>query len=208
MFKNRIHAALIAFGKPCAVSDLFGTAGRELLSRLELAEPWSTNIVTALETIDDLDVRIDACTDELTAMGADHPYVELLQSVPGIAWVLGCTIASEIGDISRFPSPKKLAGYSGLCPRVYQSGEQDRRGPLAKNGPKYLRWALIEAAVHAARHPLYAERYQRTAARLGRQRGKKVARVELARKLTEAIWHMLTKSEPVAPARSHGGPPS
>jgi transposase len=60
-------------------------------------------------------------------------------SVPGIAWVLGDTIASEIGDIGRFASPTKLAGSTGLCPRVYQSGGIDRRGPLAKNGPKYLR---------------------------------------------------------------------
>jgi transposase len=108
-------------------------------------------------------------------------------------------------DVARFASPKKLCGYTGLCPRVYQSGEKDYRGPLAKNRPKYLRWALIEAATHAARHPCYAEHYQHTAARLGRQRGTKVARVEVARKLAEAIWHMLTKGEPFAPARSHTG---
>jgi hypothetical protein len=58
---------------------------------------------------------------------------------------------------------------------------------------------LIEAAVHACRHDLYRDRYQRTKTRLGRQRGAKVARVEIARKLAEAIWHMLTKEEPFAP---------
>jgi transposase len=42
--------------------------------------------------------------------------VPLLMTVPGIGWVLAYTIASEIGDISRFPSPKKLTGYTGLCP--------------------------------------------------------------------------------------------
>jgi transposase len=55
--------------------------------------------------------------------------------------VLGYTIAAEIGDIARFPSPRKLIGYTGLTPRVEQSGERDRRGPLRKNGPNYLRWA-------------------------------------------------------------------
>ena len=44
MLKNRIHAALIAFGKPCVVSDLFGAAGRDLLGRLWLPDPWNTNI--------------------------------------------------------------------------------------------------------------------------------------------------------------------
>ncbi len=107
--------------------------------------------------IDDLDSEIDACEKELRSLGADHPYVSLLQSAPGIAWVLGFTIASEIGDISRFSSPKKLMGYTGLCPRVYQSGGKDFRAPITKNGPKYLRWSLIEAAVHASSHPIYKD---------------------------------------------------
>jgi transposase len=125
--------------------------------------------------------------------------VPLLMTVPGIGWILAYTIAAELGDITRFPTPKKLCGYTGLCPRVYQSGGIDRRGALAHNGPKYLRWALIEAAVHASRHEHYRDHYQRTKTRLGRQRGAKVARVEIARRLTEAIWHMLTKGEPFAP---------
>jgi transposase len=126
--------------------------------------------------------------------------VPRLITAPGIGWVLGCTIAAEIGDITRFDSPAKLVGYTGLCPRVYQSGSTDRRGPLAKNGPAMLRWALIEAAVHAAAHPAYRDRYQRTRKRLGRQRGPRIARVEIARDLTHAIWHMLTRDQDFAPA--------
>jgi transposase len=136
----------------------------------------------------------------LQRLGADHRYVPLLLTVPGIGSVLADTIAAEIGEISRFPSPTKLAGYTGLCPRVYQSGGSDRRGTLAKNGPRYLRWALIEATMHASRHPLYRDRYQQTKQRLGRQRGAKVAQVELARRLAQAIWHMLSRNQPFAPA--------
>ena len=55
--------------------------------------------------------------------------------------------------------------------------------------------------MHAARHPVYRERYQRTKRRLGRQRGAKVAQVDIARELAEAIWHMLTRNEPFAPGR-------
>lgn len=124
----------------------------------------------------------------------------LLLTAPGIGWVLGYTIAVEIGDVSRFPTPVKLIGYTGLCPRVKQSGDVDLRGPLSKHGPKYLRWALIEAAQHASTHPLYNERYQRTKRRLGKQRGPNVAKVELARRLAEAIWYMLTRNQPFAPA--------
>ena len=54
--------------------------------------------------------------------------------------------------------------------------------------------------MNACEHPLYKERYQHTKRRLGRQRGPKVAQIELSRKLTEAIWHMLTRNQPFAPA--------
>jgi len=198
--KNRIHQTLIGFGQPCPVSDLFGLGGRRLLERLALPEPWAGTLSASLRLIDRLDDEIEGIEQELRRLGAEHPYVSLLQTVPGIGWVLGYTIAAEIGEIGRFATPSKLVGYTGLCPRVYQSGEHDRRGPLSKHGPRYLRWALIEAATHACRHPLYHERYQQTKKRLGKQRGGKVARVELARRLSEAIWHMLTRNQPFAPA--------
>ena len=198
--KARIHASLIAYGHPCPVSDLFGTRGRALLDSFALPEAWRASTAASLRLIEHLDDEIGACEAELRRLGADHRYVPLLMSTPGIAWILAYTIASEIGEIERFATPKKLVGYTGLCPRVYQSGASDRRGPLAKNGPEYLRWALIEAAIHAARHPAYAAHYEATKRRLGRQRGAKVARVEVARKLAEAIWYMLTRSETFAPA--------
>jgi transposase len=198
--KQRVHATLLTHGTPCPVSDLFGTHGRELLARLKLPEPWAGDVQASLRLIDELDREIDACETELRRLGADHRYVPLLTTIPGIAWVLAYTIAAEIGDITRFSSPTKLAGYTGLCPRVYQSGESDRRGPLSKNGPRYLRWALIEATGHASHHPAYSERYERTKRRLGKQRGPKVAQVDLARRLAEAIWHMLIRNHPFAPA--------
>jgi transposase len=202
--KNRVQATLVAHGVGCPVSDLFGRRGRELLERLRLPEPWQQTLGQSLELIDELDSEIERCELELRELGASHGYVPLLLRVPGIAWVLAYTVAAEIGDISRFPSPEKLAGYSGLCPRVYQSGNSDRRGSLAKNGPRYLRRALIEATNHACRHPLYRDRYQRTKQRLGKQRGPKVARVDLARRLAHTIWQMLTREQPLAPASATG----
>jgi transposase len=198
--KARIHASLIAHGHPCPVADLFGARGRALLGSFALPEAWQASTQAGLRLIEQLDEEIGACEAELRRLGADHAYVPLLMTTPGIAWVLAYTIASEIGEIERFASPKKLTGYTGLCPRVYQSGATDHRGPLARNGPEHLRWALIEAAIHAARHPAYAAHYEATKKRLGRQRGAKVARVEVARKLAEAIWYMLTRSQRFAPA--------
>ena len=126
-------------------------------------------------------------------------------TTPGIGWVLAYTIAAEIGDIYRFATPDKLVGYTGLCPRVIQSGDKDRRGPLTKSGPKYLRWAMLEATMHALRHPAYAERYQHTKRRLGKQRGAKVAQIDIARRLTRSLWHMLTYDQPFRPQTAAGG---
>src|SRR5919106_529085 len=117
--KQRVHAVLLTHGKPCPVSDLFGMRGRQLLARLGLPEPWQGTIEASQRLIDELDREIGECERELRRLGADHRYVPLLCTVPGISWVLAYTIAAELGDISRFASPRKLAGYSGLCPRVY-----------------------------------------------------------------------------------------
>jgi len=198
--KNRVHALLFQHGIPNGHRVLFGAGGRRLLDRLALPEPWASTLAASLALIDTLDEQIDGCERELRRLGADHPYIPLLTTLPGVAWILGYTIASEIGDIDRFPTPRKLVGYTGLCPRVEQSGERDRRGPLRKNGPNYLRWALIEAAHTAGRDPRYRPIVERMRARHGRKRGSKIAAIEIARRQTEAIWHMLTHNRPFAPA--------
>src|SRR6266508_1176386 len=198
--KNRVHAILFQHGIPSPHRDLFGAGGRCLLARLRLPEPWAQTVHASLALIDRLDEQIADCERELRRLGLDHRYIPLLTTLPGVAWVLGYTIAAEIGDIARFPSPRKLVGYTGLTPRVEQSGERDRRGPLRKNGPNYLRWALIEAAHTAGRDRRYRPIVERMRARHGRKRGSKIAAIEIARRQTEAIWHMLTENRPFAPA--------
>jgi transposase len=197
--KNRVHSTMINFGRACPVTDLFGAEGRRLLKRLEVPEPWRSNVTASVALIDDLERQIAELNRRLRDGHADHPYIPLLMSAPGIGWVLAFTIAAEIGDIGRFASPERLTSYTGLCPRVNQSGESDRRGPLTKHGPRYLRWALIEATMHALKHSAYAERYQRNKRRLGKQRGAKVAQTDIARRLAHAIWHMLTRQQKFAP---------
>src|SRR5437879_5448074 len=63
--KQRVHAVLLAHGKPCPVSDLFGVAGRDLLDRLELPEPWIGTVAASLQLIDELDQQISDCEREL-----------------------------------------------------------------------------------------------------------------------------------------------
>jgi transposase len=172
--KNRVHSTLINFGKPCPVTDLFGVEGRELLARLQVPEPWRGNITASVELIDDLEGQIAGINRKLREGHADHPYIPLLMSAPGVGWVLAFTIAAEIGEIERFPSPENWPAIS-------------------------VRWALLEATMHALKHPAYAERYQRNKRRLGKGRGAKVAQVDIARRLTHAIWHMLSRNQEFAP---------
>jgi transposase len=197
---NRVHALLFQQGVSDSGRDLFGAGGRRLLERLALPEPWASTLSASLVLIDQLDQQLDALERELRRLARRHPDIPLLQSCPGIGFVLAVTIAAELGEISRFASPRKLVGYTGLTPSVEQSGERDRRGPLRKNGPDYLRWALIEAAHSAGRDPRYRPVIDRMRARHGKNRGSKIAAIEIARQQREAIWHMLTNNQPFAPA--------
>jgi Transposase IS116/IS110/IS902 family len=126
-----------------------GVGGRELLARLEITEPWAAGTTAALQLIDQLDVEFTAGECALRRLGVDPRYVPLLMTIPGIGWVLRYTIAAEIGDIPASPARPSWPGTPG-CARGSTSLGKDHRGPLSRNGPKYLSWALIEAATHAA----------------------------------------------------------
>jgi transposase len=114
------------------------------------------------------------------------------------------TIACTVGDVSRFGSASQLVGYSGLVPRVYQSGESSRTGRLSKAGSPLLRWAAVEAAQHAWRpqnpwHRLYID--------VRRRHGHgNAAKAAVARKVLIAAWHVLSRNEPFKPAACVAAP--
>jgi transposase len=79
-----------------------------------------------LSLIEELDGRIPQVDHELGPIVRRDPRAQLLATVQGIGPLLSLTIASEIGDITRFSSPAKLVGYAGLAPKVSQSGQVRR----------------------------------------------------------------------------------
>ena len=102
------------------------------------------------------------------------------------------TILSAIGEISRFPSAKRLVGYSGLGARIHASGQTHQAGSITKRGRPELRAALVEAAWAAVRpSPHWQRRFERLAERIGRAK----AIVAIARKLLVIIWHVLSARE-------------
>ena len=119
--RTAIHSTLITFGHPCPVTDLFGVEGRQLLDRLEVPEPWRGNVDASSALIDDLERQIAEINAELAAGGADHPYIPLLMSVPGIGWVLAFTIAAEIGEIDRFAIAEEAVRLHRACARASTS---------------------------------------------------------------------------------------
>src|SRR3954470_13586447 len=136
----------------------------QLLADRGIPEVWRRSVAEAVAVVDVLDQRLIPLERELRA----DPRVRLLVTIPGVGDLLGLTIASEIGDISRFASARKLVGYSGLTPRVYQSGQKARTGKLSRSGSTMLHWAAIEAAQQAWRpnnpwHQLYLDVKQRCA---------------------------------------------
>jgi transposase len=71
MLKHRIHATMITFGHPCPVTDLFGVAGRELLDRLAIPQPWRSTVDASLDLMDDLEAQIDTINRQLRLLGPD-----------------------------------------------------------------------------------------------------------------------------------------
>ncbi len=74
------------------------------------------------------------------------PVVEALMALRGIRLITAMTVVAELGDITRFDSPRQLMAYLGLVPSEYSSGKNTRRGGITKTGNGHVRRVLIESA--------------------------------------------------------------
>jgi transposase len=159
---NRIFGLQTQWGLRLSVRRLRAPDAMSVLERQGMPAVWRRSIAEALEVIDMLDTRLAPIDQELRPLARGDARVMLLDTIPGIGELLGLTLASEIGDIARFGSPRKLIGYAGLAPKINQSGDRSRTGALTKAGSRTLRWAAVEAAQQAWRpsnpwHPLYTD---------------------------------------------------
>jgi transposase len=200
---NRAHGVLSQFGVTLAFKRLREPDAEQLLIERGIPDVWRRSIAEAVVIVRMLDQRLMPLEQELRPLARDDARVELLVTIPGIGDLLGLTIASEIGDIARFASARKLIGYSGLTPRVYQSGQKARTGKLSKSGSTMLRWAAIEAAQQAWRpnnpwHQLYLDVKQRCGGKGN------PAKAAVARKVLIAAWHVLALQQPFTPSRPRG----
>jgi transposase len=87
-----------------------------------------------------------------------HPVVEALQALRGVQFTVAVTTVAELGDLTRFESPRQLMKFLGLIPSEYASGECRRQGSITKAGNTHARRALVEGA-WACRYPAKVSRH-------------------------------------------------
>ena len=193
MVKNRVHSHLDRYDYSSPWSDAFGVSGLMWLKGLEL-EPTDRCILDShIRHMEWLNGEIGLLDSRIAGHAMKSDDVALLMTLTGIDYHSATLLALEIGDVSRFPSPKKFVSWLGLCPGLYQSGDTLVLGRMKKDSNKRARWVLVQAAWAASRaDPRMRELYLRVAARKGA--GKAVVRV--ANKMAVIIWHMLTERRP------------
>ena len=119
-------------------------------------------------------------------------------SIPGIGFVLGAILISEIGNIENFSSPAKLLAFAGLEPAIHQSGQYNANfTPTVKRGSTYLRWALMQAArLVAYRDPTFSAYLKK---KLAEGKHFYVALTHVAKKLVRVVFHLLKTNQYFAP---------
>jgi transposase len=191
--KCRVHAILADRGVG-VTEPLWGPAGRVVLAELDLPTVQRTVVTDCLALIDAISPLVVRLERDLLARTRPDPRVQALQALPGIGPITAMTLVAEIGDISRFPTARKLCAWAGLTPAVRNSDRKVRHGHITKMGSPWVRFVLQEAAQRAKTRPPLASFYAKTAAR----RGKHIATVAVARKLLARCFHVLTELETTA----------
>jgi transposase len=190
--KNRVHAILAKHGITRQHSDLFGTGGRRFLDELQLREAPRRRLDSLLALIDDFDREIAQTTSEIEQRAKADDRVEVLTQIRGVGRYTAMLIIAEIGEIERFPDARHLCAWAGLTPTVRSSDGKARLGHISRQGSPALRWALVEAAQKCTTGggPL-RESFERIAKR----RGRKIAKVAVARQILTLSYYGLRDGE-------------
>jgi transposase len=147
-----------------------------------------------LRIIDSLGVEIKVLSKELEGVAEGDEDVRLLMTIPGIGYYSAVLMKSEIGDISRFPFGERLCSYAGLVPSTHASGKTVWHGKITKEGSRWLRWVMVEAAqTHVHK---YDTSITRAYNRIAEKKGKKIATVAAARRLLMCSYSVLKNKKP------------
>ncbi len=190
--KNRVHAILAKHGITRQHSDLFGPGGRRFLDQLQLRAAPRRRLDSLMALIDDFDREIAQTTAEIEQRAKADDRVDVLTQIRGVGRYTAMLIIAEIGEIERFPDARHLCAWAGLTPTVRSSDGKARLGHISRQGSPALRWALVEAAQKCTTGggPL-RESFERIAKR----RGRKIAKVAVARQILTLSYYGLRDGE-------------
>jgi transposase len=203
---NQLQAVALNEGLRCK-KRLWREAGREQLEAFRLA-PWaSQRRRDLLELLDRLDPTIAKLTQAIEQEVEKCPEAQRLRTHPGVGSLTALAFVLIIGRADRFQCGKQIASYLGLVPLEESSGDRRRLGHITKQGNSLLRFLLVEAAQVTVRSiPEWRSKYFHLAMR----RGRKIAKVAMARRLAVQMYWMLRKGwdyEQVKKFGSHAGQP-
>jgi transposase len=185
---NRLRAVLLRQGRSDA-RRLATTADDGWLDTLALPPRAAASVTGLRQVLAIIRQQTQQLDTEVQHAAARDPMTTALQQLRGIGPVLALTIRAEVGDIGRFATPGQLASYAGLVPRVDASAGRIRYGRITRRGSPWLRWALMEAAVHGTGR---TDRVGRWGRAWPMRTGVLKARVALARVLAEEIHRLWT----------------
>jgi transposase len=183
--KQRIQALLLRQGVQVPVKGLFTARGTAWLETLTLPG-WAGASLTGLrQVVTDVRAQLLPVMAAIRTTAETDPIARALDTRPGFGPVFSVTLRAEIGTMTRFPDGPHLASYAGLVPRVERSAKRHWSGRITKAGSPWMRWALIEAAMHQFRRQ---DDFGRWARQLAVRKGILKARVAVARALCDELF--------------------
>ena len=186
--KNRMHALLQRHHLAPPEGNPFHASQDEWWNALPIGKLEKMNQQSDLHTLRFAEAEQARLTAMMNEIAAHDARVPRLIQLSGFAVTTSLDVLAAIGEIGRFPEPKKLVGYAGLGVRIHDSGMTTRTGRITKAGRKDLRAAMVEAAQTASNtHPHWIAELKRLEPRLGRNK----AIVAIARKLLVSVWYVL-----------------
>ena len=160
------------------------------LAQLVLPADLAATIAPLRRTVSTVTTEIAAMDARLQTQAEADPIVRRLQSVPGVGPVVALTFRAFVDDVARFASAGQVSAAIGLVPHEDSSAERRHRGHITKAGPRELRSLLVQAAWVCWRSKASAS-LRAWVERLAGRRGKRIAVVALARRLSRilfALW--------------------
>src|ERR1700680_1178649 len=203
---NQLQSVALNEGRRCKKS-LWREHGREQLESFRLA-PWaSRRRHDLLELLDRLNPTIAELSQAIEQEVEKCPEAQRLRTHPGVGALTALAFVLIIGRADRFQCGKQIASYLGLVPLEDSSGNRRRLGDITKQGNSLLRFLMVEAAQVTVRSlPEWRSKYLH----LMMRRGRKIAKVAMARRLAVQLFWMMRKGwdyEQVRKFGSHAGQP-